>query len=52
MLNAQQKLMLKVRALNWARYGASLNPGIMFSYILDGRIHSFLVDEYGNMQES
>lgn len=51
-MNATEALKLKARAIMWARRGARLNPGIMFSYILNGRSHSFLVGKYGNMQES
>lgn len=51
-MNATEALKLKARAIMWARCGARLNPGIMFSYILNGRIHSFELDKYGNMQES
>mgnify|MGYP001573396861 CR=1 FL=1 len=36
---------LTQQAVKWARMGAYYNPGIMYTAIVDGQLHSYETDE-------
>ena len=35
---------LRQEAVEWAKIGAYLNPGIMFTAVVDGQLHSYETD--------
>ena len=38
---------LTQEAVEWAKMGAYLNPGTMFTAVVDGRLHSYETDANG-----